>query len=67
MPNDEMNNIDKREITFSLRIPSATKRMLEDLSSVQKTQLNRDILITIAKTIHESKFDARLYLKESID
>jgi len=45
MPNDEMNNIDKREITFSLRIPSATKRMLEDLSSVQKTQLNRDILL----------------------
>ena len=65
MPNDEMNNIDKREITFSLRIPSATKRMLDDLTTVEKAKLNEAVRNTIARAIHESKFDPRLYLRDA--
>jgi hypothetical protein len=67
MPNEPMSDIDKLENNFSLRIPAATKRMLDDLSKVQKTKLNEAILITIAKAIHDSKFDARLYLRENAE
>lgn len=62
-----VTEIDKLTETFSLRIPEITKHMIDGLSKADKNKLNEAILITIAKTIHESKFDARLYLKESID
>jgi hypothetical protein len=62
-----MSDIDNLENIFSLRIPSATKRMLDDLSTVEKAKLNEAVRNTIAKAIHDSKFDARLYLRESAE
>lgn len=63
-----MNTIecDKLTETFSLRIPEITKHMIEGMSKADKNKLNEAILLTIARTIHESKFEARLYLKETI-
>ena len=63
-----MNGIetDKRTEIFSMRIPSITKALIEGLSPTDKTRLNDSILMTIAKCLHEAKFDPRLYLKESI-
>jgi hypothetical protein len=58
--------IDKLPETFSLRIPEITKHMIDGLSKADKNKLNEAILITIAKTIHESKFEPQLYLKETI-
>ena len=65
MPNEPMSDIDKLENIFSLRIPSATKRMLDDLTTVEKAKLNEAVRNTIAKAIHESKFDPRLYLRDA--
>ena len=67
MSNDVMSDIDNLENIFSLRIPSATKRMLDDLSTVEKAKLNEAVRNTIAKAIHDSKFDAPLYLRESAE
>ena len=62
-----MDEIDKLTETFSLRIPEITKHHIDKLSKAEKVRLNEAVLLTIAKCLHESKFDARLYLKEQID
>ena len=58
---------DKRTEEFSLRIPEYTKRLLDKLTKHQKSKLNDQILITIARAIHESKFDPEQYLKEDFE
>lgn len=55
---------DKRIEDFSLRIPEYTKTFLDKLTKHQKSRLNEQILIVIAKAIHEAKFNAEEYLKE---
>ena len=54
---------DKRTEDFSLRIPSITKTLLDGLTKHQKSRLNDEILVTIAKALHASRFDAERYLK----
>lgn len=54
---------DKLTETFSLRVPEVTKAEIDRLPLNLKNKLNHDILITMAKIIHESKFDPSLYLK----
>ena len=54
---------DKRTEEFALRIPEVTKNELDKLTKYQKAKLNDEILITMAKVIHNAKFDPCLYLK----
>lgn len=56
---------DKLGPTFSVRIPEATKRMVDTLSATQKAVLAEDVRRVIAHAIHEAKFDPRLYLTET--
>lgn len=54
----------KLDDTYTFRIPSVTKHMLQNLPDEERWDLNRRLLLEVAKKIHESKFDARLYLGE---
>jgi hypothetical protein len=69
MPEETLSGIeiDKRSEIFSLRIPEITAHMIAVLSKSDKAKLNDAVLITIARILHESKFDAQLYLKETIE
>jgi hypothetical protein len=55
--------IDKLTETFSLRIPEITKYKIDKLPATYKRKLNESILLTIAHILHESEFNASLYLK----
>ena len=57
---------DKRTEDFSLRIPEYTKQLLDKLTKHQKSKLNDQILITMARALHEAKFEPEVYLKEDI-
>jgi hypothetical protein len=60
-----MDEIDKLTETFSLRIPEITKHHIDKLSKAEKVRLNEAVLLAIAKAIHDSKFDPRLYLRDA--
>jgi hypothetical protein len=49
---------------YSLRIPEHLKEMVERLDIEQRHALNTNIRTEIAKAIHASKFDAKVYLEE---
>ena len=53
---------DKRTEEFTLRVPTILKAEVDRLSSHFKRRLNDRILVTMAKVIHEAKFDPRRYL-----
>ena len=53
---------DKLTDQYVIRIPEITKRGLEQLSPVLKKKLNQQILLDMARIIHESKFDPSVYL-----
>lgn len=55
-------SLDKLTESYTLRIPEITKVQLDKLPPPLKRKLNDEILMTMAKIIHESKFDPRLYL-----
>ncbi len=57
--------MDKMTETYSLRIPDALKEMLDKLSTEQKHDLNQKLRVELARAVHASKFDARLYLGEN--
>ncbi len=54
---------DKLMETYSIRIPEITKFQIDRLTRGQKERMNRKILLVIAHTLHESKFEPSLYLK----
>jgi hypothetical protein len=54
--------IDKLNESFSMRIPEITKTLLEKLTPEQKKTLHNAILVIIAKHLHDSTFDASIYL-----
>ena len=54
--------IDKLNEQFSMRIPEVTKSFLEKLNPEQKKALHNAILVVIAKHLHDSTFDASIYL-----
>lgn len=57
--------MDKLTETYTLRIPEITKIEIDKLSTPLKRKLNEEILLTMAKIIHEGKFNAQLYLRTS--
>ena len=59
---DDHLTIDKLTEHYMIRIPEIVKINIEKLPPTLKKKLNQEILITMARIIHESKFDARLYL-----
>ncbi len=54
--------IDKLDETFTFRLPEATKKQVDKLSSQQKKKLSMSLLLTTAEILHEATFDARKYL-----
>ncbi|NLF52539.1 MAG: hypothetical protein GX577_15530 [Leptolinea sp.] len=62
---EELQDIDKLEVNFTLRIPEVTKGQLERLPPGMKKKLNNRILLTMARTLHEADFDPRKYLKSA--
>ena len=61
-----MNNrieTDKLTAEYSLRIPEITKNLIDMLTKSQKSKLNERLLITIAKQLHDARFDPNHYLK----
>jgi len=59
---DDHLTIDKLTEHYMIRVPEIVKINIEKLSPTLKKKLNQEILITMARIIHESRFDARLYL-----
>lgn len=57
--------MDKRLKTVSVRVPDVTKIGVDKLDAKQKKDLNEDILVTIARHLHNAAFDPSKYLKES--
>lgn len=57
-----LTDIDKLDETYSFRLPEVTKKQLDKLPSSLKKKLNLKFLYATAEILHESKFDARLYL-----
>lgn len=57
-----LTDIDKLDETYSFRLPEVTKKQLDKLPSSLKKRLNLKFLLATAEILHESKFDARLYL-----
>ena len=58
----ERLHTDKLTETFSMRIPEVLAVALAKLSPHWKGELNRRLLVSIAKTIHDSRFDPSTYL-----
>jgi len=54
---------DKLTAEFSLRIPEITKADIDRLSKSAKRELNDRILVTMARAIHDARFDPQHYLK----
>lgn len=54
---------DKLTEEFTIRIPEITKNLIKQLDSQQKKRLNEAILVTMARALHDAKFDPSKYLK----
>jgi len=52
----------KLDNIYSFRIPKVTKDMVDKLNRTQKADLNRRLLLEIAKKIHEANFNPEIYL-----
>ena len=67
MSRDQVERLECDKLTeiHSLRIPEVTAVALQKLSPHWKQELNRRLLVAIAKTIHDSKFDPSIYLSTS--
>lgn len=55
-------DIDKKDETYSFRLPEITKKLLDKLPASLKNELNEALLLTCTEIIHKSKFNPRLYL-----
>ena len=55
-------DIDKCTESFSVKIPEILKHGLDKLSSPQKAKLKEELLLIMAKHIHDSVFDPANYL-----
>jgi hypothetical protein len=54
--------IDKCPENISIRIPEILKFRLDKLSDSQKKQMREELLIVMAKHVHNSMFDPAKYL-----
>ena len=57
-----MDQIDKLTESYTFRIPEVTKAKTDRLSSTWKKKLNENLLMTIARLLHEAEFDPSKYL-----
>ena len=55
-------DIDKCTESWTVKIPEITKSKLDKLSAPQKAKLKEDILLTMAKRLHEYEFTPAEYL-----
>ena len=58
------NDESKLDATYTFRLPASTKAMVDRLSCEDKTDLNRKLRLEIAKKLHETNFDPKVYLSE---
>lgn len=56
--------MDKLLATYSLRIPERLDYEVKQLPADAKKTLNEQILMTMAKVVHDTKFDPKEYLGE---
>jgi len=63
MTAEELQDIDKLEVNFTLRIPEVTDKQIKRLPAPMKKKLNNRILVVMARTLHEAVFDPRKYLR----
>ena len=49
---------------FPIRIPEITKQKLDKLNSPFKRKLNEELLLTMARILHEAAFDPSVYLQD---
>jgi hypothetical protein len=54
---------DKLSETYSMRIPEITKIKIDKLPAPFKRKLNHELLMTIARVLHEADFNPCNYLK----
>lgn len=57
-----IEKIDKLTETYSVRIPEILSEHLKQLSPAMKKRLNEDLLLVMAKHVHEASFDPGIYL-----
>ena len=58
---------DKLVEEYTLRIPECTKRRVDRLSKLQRKSMNEQILVVMAKFLHDAAFDPGRYLIEDYD
>lgn len=56
---------DKCTEQFTMRIPEVLKLDLDKLSKKQKSDLVETILITMARAVHNARFNPEIYLKSN--
>ncbi len=56
--------IGKLSATFTMRIPEPTKDSLDKLNSSFKKKLNEELLLVMARILHEAAFDPSVYLRD---
>lgn len=59
----DLSGIDKREVPFTVKIPTKTKYLVDKLDREDKAALNDALLITITSFLHDDAFDPIIYLK----
>lgn len=59
-----MSDESKLDATYTFRLPSSTKAMVDKLVTDDKADLNRRLRVEIAKKLHEVNFDPAVYLSE---
>ena len=63
MPRHNGDEVDKLQATYSFRMPIYTKTLVDCLSTYWKSKLNQELLVAVAKVLHDSEFDPGHYLK----
>lgn len=58
---------DKLTEEYTLRIPECTKRRVDRMSKLQRKSMNEQILVIIARFLHEAAFEPGRYLLEDYD
>ena len=54
----------KLTAVFPIRVPEITKQGLDKLNTSFKRKLNEELLLTMARILHEAAFDPSVYLKD---
>lgn len=57
-------DIGKRTETYSIRIPENLHQRIAKLSDHWKRRMANEILIAMARIVHEAEFDPTFYLKD---